>query len=92
LAEDGSYGSFVELKTEGVGLKFLRYYAAPQLLCLTLGFSHTILFRIPKKVKFRCLKYKLLLFSFDLKELRNTAYALELIDHQILTRVKVLNL
>jgi hypothetical protein len=61
------YGFFTELKTEGVGLKFLRYYASPQLLSLTLGFSHTILFRVPKKVIFRCLKYKLLLFSLILK-------------------------
>jgi len=67
------YGFFIEMKTEGVGLKFLRYYAAPQLISFSFGFSHTILFNIPKAIKFRCLKYKILLFSPNLQELRNTA-------------------
>lgn len=56
------YGFFIELKTEGVGLKFMRFSTAPQLINLSLGYSHSIIYKIPQAIKFRCLKYRLLLF------------------------------
>jgi large subunit ribosomal protein L6 len=57
------YGYFIQIRTEGVGFKFLRHYDAPQLLTLSLGHSHLIHYNFPKNIQFRCLKYKLLLFS-----------------------------
>lgn len=57
------YGFFIELKTEGVGLKFMRFSTASSLLSLSFGYSHTILYKMPQAIKFRCLKYRLLLFS-----------------------------
>jgi large subunit ribosomal protein L6 len=57
------YGFFIQIRTEGVGFKFLRHYDAPQLLTLSLGHAHSIHYKFPRNVKFRCLKYKLLLFT-----------------------------
>jgi len=67
------YGYFVQLKTEGVGLKFIRFYSAPRLLSLSFGYSHTILYKMPKTISFRCLKYRLLLFSPQLTTLSTHA-------------------
>lgn len=68
------YGFFIELRTEGVGLKFMRFSLAPQLLSLTLGHSHSILYNLPKAIKFRCLKYRLFLFCNRLPLLTTIAH------------------
>jgi len=67
------FGHFVEIRTEGVGFKFLRFPKAPNLLQLSLGFGHLIFYRIPESVKFRVLKTRLLLFSNDRSILSITA-------------------
>lgn len=67
------YGFFIELRTEGVGLKFMRFSRAPRLLNLSLGHSHSIIYKVPSAIKFRCLKYRLLLFSNQFSVLTKTA-------------------
>lgn len=67
------YGFFIELKTEGVGLKFMRFSRASRLLNLSLGYSHSIIYKVPSAIKFRCLKYRLLLFSNHFPILTKTA-------------------
>jgi len=57
------YGFFIEIKTEGVGLKFFRYSKAPRFISFSFGFSHTIVYKMPKSIVFRCHKYRLILFS-----------------------------
>jgi len=71
------YGFFIELRTEGVGLKFMRFSTAPQLLSLSFGFSHTILYKMPAGIRFRCLKYRLLLFSNQITTLTKIAFRIK---------------
>jgi ribosomal protein L6P/L9E len=66
-------GLFVEIRTEGVGFKFLRFPQAPSSLCLSLGHSCNIIYNFPTFITFRSLKYRLLLFSPFLLLLSNTA-------------------
>lgn len=67
------YGYFVEIRTEGVGFRFTRYLKAPSLLGLNINLGHTILYRFPRSVFFRCTKYRLMMYSRRLDLLYNTA-------------------
>jgi len=67
------HGYFVEIRTEGVGFRFIRYQRAPSLIGLTLNFGHMIFYKFPKSVRFRCLKYRLLLYSNRPEVLYETA-------------------
>jgi large subunit ribosomal protein L6 len=67
------YGYFVELKTEGVGFRFTRYMRAPSLLGLNVNLGHSILYKFPRSVYFRCTKYRLLMYSRRMDLLHNTA-------------------
>jgi large subunit ribosomal protein L6 len=57
------FGFFAEILPEGVGFRFLRYPWAPQVLGLSLGYSHPIFWRLPRQCFFRCHKYRLFIFS-----------------------------
>jgi len=59
------FGYFAEIVTEGVGFRFRRYFNNPQILGLTLGLSHSVFCQLPYGIKFRCLKYRLLLYGND---------------------------
>jgi ribosomal protein L6P/L9E len=85
------YGYFVQIHTEGVGFKFMRHQQAPQLLTLSLGHSHLIHYKFPNNVKFRCLKYKLLLFCNRKSLLSDLALRIKVTDHLILIKVRDLN-
>jgi len=70
------YGYFVEIRPEGVGFRFHRCSDAPSTLILTLGHSHPLIVQVPSTVKFRCLKYRLLLYGAN-KAILN-AFALKI--------------
>jgi len=57
------FGVFCEIVPEGVGLRYIRYPWAPQVLGLGLGYSHPIYWKIPSQIHFRAHKYRLLMFS-----------------------------
>jgi len=59
------FGFFAEIRTEGVGFRFARIEGAPQFLVLDLGFGNDLFVNFPNNIKFRCLKYRLLLFGFE---------------------------
>lgn len=56
-------GSFIEIIPEGVGFRFIRYPWAPQILGLSLGYSHPSFWNLPTQCLFRCNKYRLFIFS-----------------------------
>lgn len=67
------YGYFVQMEAQGVGFKFTRYYEAPHVITLSLGHTHSIVYKLPKNIHFRALKYKILLFSNSKALLSQTA-------------------
>jgi large subunit ribosomal protein L6 len=67
------HGYYASLRPEGIGLRFIRYHNAPNLLGVTVGHAHSILVKIPNSVKFRCLKYRLFLYSKSFSRMIKTA-------------------
>jgi len=59
------YGYFAEIRPEGVGFRFHRSEDSPSTLILSLGHSHPLIIKVPSRVKFRCLKYRLFLYGAD---------------------------
>lgn len=57
------FGAAIDIKTEGVGLKFKRYSSKSNLVSLKLGYAHRIFYQFSKDIKIRCSKYKLLMYS-----------------------------
>jgi len=57
------FGTFCEIVPEGVGFRYIRYPWAPQVLGLSLGYSHSIYWKLPSQITFRAHKYRLLMFS-----------------------------
>jgi len=68
------FGHFIQIKTEGVGFKFHRFLDNSSLLGLNLGHSHSIYWKMPDNLFFRCQKYNLLLFSVNKQLLNSIAF------------------
>jgi len=70
------FGFFAQIVPEGVGFRFVRYSSNPYILGLSLGHSHPIYYDFSRDIKFRCLKYRLLLYGANKASLNFHALAI----------------
>jgi len=67
------HGYFSELKTEGVGFRFLHDDEYMHILGLSLGYSHPVAIQLPEMIRFRAYKYRLFIFGPDRSVLNELA-------------------
>lgn len=67
------FGFFSDIRTEGVGFRFLKDDENMNILGLSLGYSHPVAIKLPGIIRYRAFKYHLFLYGGDISLIKETA-------------------